>query len=287
MGPPTLLAGLALIGLAALCRTRGRPQARDEGATAEEMPIATPLPVPSTTAPTFRLSDHAGVTIAGAVLVLTGVKILAVSHGDTTTAAALVAAQGWNILPTVLLTLVPFLGLVPMVVVGIILGEAIRERDPLGALPVLLVVFAGIAVLLTDIRISVPLLVIVVIYVLLGLAMRRWWPQSWLPTTPLQSPVPGVRVVALVVLSVFVVASVWPLMWLPAERIDVRGQPIVGYVLAHEGATTTLLTEENRRILRVPTDEVGTRETCSLGEPQRSLLLKLYWPRHPEYRACR
>lgn len=54
-------------------------------------------------------------------------------------------------------------------------------------------------------------------------------------------------------------------VWVPSERVTLANrQRIVGYVLGEEAGWYTLMTERDRRVVRVPVDEVRSRHVCAL-----------------------
>jgi hypothetical protein len=74
--------------------------------------------------------------------------------------------------------------------------------------------------------------------------------------------------------------------WLPSETIGLKGgEQVVGYVIDENDRWTTVLTERDRGVVRVPTDDVVSREPCRATAPTKPPLLSIHQPQ-PHYTAC-
>lgn len=59
--------------------------------------------------------------------------------------------------------------------------------------------------------------------------------------------------------------------WLPAETITfTSGQSVVGYVLADDGSTLTVLLDRNRAVSYYPDSTVAERQVCEIGQAGRT-----------------
>jgi hypothetical protein len=75
---------------------------------------------------------------------------------------------------------------------------------------------------------------------------------------------------------------------MPLEKIaTVSTGTETGYVIDDGGPTTLILKEDDRTVVRVPSDEVRTRVVCvQSGDDERSLLARWAWRDGPHYPIC-
>jgi hypothetical protein len=73
--------------------------------------------------------------------------------------------------------------------------------------------------------------------------------------------------------SWFAISSRAP--WVPAEHVTVRGATQTGYVMAADGVWTTLLTELDRAVLIVRTDDISARSLCRPADQETTALIEI------------
>ncbi|GIF95838.1 hypothetical protein [Catellatospora citrea] len=74
--------------------------------------------------------------------------------------------------------------------------------------------------------------------------------------------------------------------WIPVERItQSTSSPIVGYILDEDGAWFTVMLENDRRVVNIPSAQISQREPCSRGD-ERTPLVMLVWPKAAHYPEC-
>lgn len=92
------------------------------------------------------------------------------------------------------------------------------------------------------------------------------------------APVETALVVLASGLLLFLTTSV---MWLPAERLQLPGGQLVGYVVRQDGAWTAVLRESDRTIVFVPTTSIGDRSLCQIGSVPAPSLVNIGRPLLP------
>jgi hypothetical protein len=69
--------------------------------------------------------------------------------------------------------------------------------------------------------------------------------------------------VAIAIVGLAMGVAVNPTPWLPGERLNRdEGSPLVGYVLSDAGPSLLVMVHEGRAVVRLPADEVLSRELC-------------------------
>lgn len=80
---------------------------------------------------------------------------------------------------------------------------------------------------------------------------KRWWQEG--------------RVAVLTMIltaSLLITSTASQTMWLPTEIVTVGEDGIVGYVLSVDETWTTLLRDEDRQVMQIPTEDLTSRVIC-------------------------
>lgn len=233
----------------------------------------------------IKITEHLGLILSAAALVMTGMKVTAVAHGDPITVAAIIEAQGLGLLPAVLLTGASTFTLLPFVFSSQFLGEAIRDRDPVGRLPALCAGTFAVAALVADMLFLAAAFLWAAGFVLTGLLWRvtNW---QFLSVKPQESPLSAGPVLGVLIALAVLATVLDPRPWLPKESVRDEEGTIVGYVLENEGGTLTMLEDDGRRVLRIHEGEVSARWLCRTGAAGKPLLAWLLWRDERPYRSC-
>ena len=261
-----------------------------------------------------HLLEHVGLLSSIALFLVVATKIYRVANGDVATAASLIQAAGpLNVSFGVVVTTLPYffymLGCASMMLLprfedGI--SQCIAILTWLGCVVILCVLGTWLDVAFMFLF---PLIHVVMALVFLKWGDRiyarweardaaeaeakeqgnkepvvYWWRMNsweylvWLP---------------------MILVSIWPFAaailsshpWLPTERLALNGGSVrVGYVVARDEATMTVLDHGSRQISYVPIDGVQKRELCApyLNAPRAASLWQVVKKRkhEPRYKTC-
>jgi hypothetical protein len=78
-------------------------------------------------------------------------------------------------------------------------------------------------------------------------------------------------------------------VWLPPEVIKIdSGSQLIGYVISESSEWTTVLTEKDRKIVRLPTDDLTQRTVCRVrgNTSQTTTVYRLFGHHEPDYPVC-
>lgn len=220
--------------------------------------------------------SHLALLLGGVAAVLIAGRVLYVARFDPDVALTVVEAGGAATVVALILDLIPGVaGFAAAAIAALVLVMYVPPA-PYGPADRATAVLAGVAIVLALAIAPVSLLALVVLLAL-GLV---WLVQH--PSDPSEPAAPAssggllrfnrrwpwAGSIALGAIAATVVVQVLSAtgMWLPAERIGVREQVMVGYVVDEAEGWTTVLTEEDRAIERVRTATVRSREVCSLRD---------------------
>lgn len=214
------------------------------------------------------------------VFMLGVVRLFFVSHFSTTTALALLESAGPTLV--VLAALISFLpDLLAMFAVAALIelvDASIGRRLTLTPGSLLLGIVLLVAVTLTP----WPVLVIGILAAVIISFVRKRQPGH--PTRSSAERNRGVGLFLVVLLVVFLFRRS---VWLPAEKITLaNGRQLVAYVVGEEAGWITMLTDVDRRILRLRPAEVDDRQVCSLDEVLFSRSSSLLGSVLPDYPPC-
>ncbi len=255
------------------------------------MPEAeTAVPYEPSTTPWWR--EHLALVASAVAAATIFAKVWSVSHGDVDTIRAIVATRGLGgLLGAALLVGLPTLSYFPAFFAALQLNEAIREREELAG-PIIALVLT-LALTFAFAPAQVLALAGMGAVVMVGLAViSKYLAQALQHSTNRLSRVivralgrgnnPQHRSIALSVAATVVVT--WLLVsfsgvpWLPPERIKTESSTIVGYVLSDGAQWTSVLTEYDRRVLLVRTEDIASRTPCRLNRrDDRSLMARAFW----------
>lgn len=209
------------------------------------------------------------VAIVGSVMLasLTALRLLQVAHGDPVTAVAILQHAGTaNVIFGSLITVFPVL---LMGIAVIVLSSHTDLRMALFPylFAVLLMPFWFGAI------VALPMLAVVGVFAAKVQRMVR--SVRRMPHAPLVPNVwdavggplfrrKGIKaLVAVVPISWFL--SLGDTMWLPAERVEMDGTVVIGYILSASDGTTVILRENNREVL-IERSDISDRRLCHLDE---------------------
>lgn len=235
--------------------------------------------------------DHLGLMAAAVGLLTVIIKLVAVSHGDPVTIGAIIKAQGSaDIVVASIVAGAANLFFIAIVFVVPNWGEAVRERDPLTVPTVNLVIGLSIVAVLAPAR-YLPLVALYLAYFAVTSSIwawrdrRRGRPRSAIRRAGARSYLITLGMGA-VLMWVAIAASAR--MWLPPERFQLRGgDELVGYALAEDSQSVTVLAERDRSVRRVASASVSERSYCRLGDDDPRTLLNLALGHdEPEYQSC-
>lgn len=243
------------------------------------------------------IGQHAGLFVSGAVLLLTGLKVLVVSHGDLMTAAGIIDAQGWTILPSVVLSSIWSVGTLPLGIAYVWVAARVVRGAPVGKRTVLLILSTlSIAVLFAprdDLRALFVGMVCMAPAIIVARRARRRTVQR--PRRDI-----GIRslIVAYAAVAILFLPAISTRVWLPAETIVLDGgadepaaggnELVAGYVLGEaQSNAVAILTLHDRKVLHVEASVIKARWLCVSDESQvRRPLIASLLSDGPIYPAC-
>ncbi|HVE95047.1 MAG TPA: hypothetical protein VNB24_09015 [Acidimicrobiales bacterium] len=246
-----------------------------------------------------QVAAHARLLATGVVLFTVVAKLIAVSHGHTSTIAALIATQGLTDLAlSALLIGLPSAMWVAAVLAAGGLAQAIRDQAAVSDKMILVgLVFAAIAAATPFIR-SVVFLVLIVTTVipslLWALTKRARAKRRVGDARPASSPTPLVKRLQLTG-SLVIFMSWFPLLgdkpWMPPEQIESANapdRPLVAYVLASDDNWITVMGARDRQVATLKAARVVSRAVCSVGRQrdERPLLFLLWRVENAGYPRC-
>ncbi|GAA1401397.1 hypothetical protein [Catellatospora coxensis] len=245
------------------------------------------------------IKDHLSLVIAIAVGVTVLTKIWSVAHGNEYTMAALFTSQGGlNVTIAALVAGLPSLGYLPMVLTYPALIAAAWAGHSLRG-PVIAAVIASILAFAT-IPTGYLLIYLVVAVASIGSSFLIVWIRRRLLAKGrdpgelpfvLREPKSAHNTPLAVGLAVFgLLGWLWVATrdtpWIPVERItQSTSGPVVGYILDEDGAWFTVMLEDDRRVVNIPSAQVSQRQPCSRGD-ERTPLVMLVWPEPAAYPDC-
>lgn len=201
--------------------------------------------------------NHLGLVVATGSVLLVATRLLAVSGYSPTTATAVLQAQGTA--PVIVGSLIDFWPLIAVGTLGVILGARRHHvvRSLRGARALL--TLAG----LCWIVFLVPALFTAVLFLAYLTARLIGRLRHVGPASPGAARLAPAATAATAILLLGMGVAVNPTPWLPAERMEIDQQPpLVGYVLADTGTSLLVLVDDDRRVVRLPADEVPSRGLC-------------------------
>lgn len=213
------------------------------------------------------------------------VKLLSVSHGDLSTAGAILGSQGSG--EIVLASLLAGIGgLVFVAVVWSIphFGEAVREGDDLQAPVINLVVTFAVSLVFVPYR---------HLYVV-GFLLAFWTVTSvlWVRRKGKSKYARGresfVLAGAMTAILAWLVVAGSGRLWLPAEVFTLNGgEEVVGYALSDSDGSVVIVQEDDRSLLRLAVDDISSRSFCRIesGDP-RTLLNVVLGQEEPDAIPC-
>jgi hypothetical protein len=225
-------------------------------------------------------SPHLGLLLATLATLAIAMRVLYVSKFDPTVALAIVQEGGAaTILAMLLQTLPGAIGAIAGILAIAVLLTYLPP-PPHGPRDRTITIVGGVAIIMALSVAPLSIIGLLAIIALIAIAVVIWAARSArLATSDEESPkadhvdatsaeprVRGVGTIFVTLVASFFVGELLIAtgLWLPAERFGFDGKQIVGYAVAADGDWTTILVEENRSILRVPSEEIRTRELCSL-----------------------
>ena len=238
------------------------------------------------------VQEHLALAITGAVFVTIGLRVLAASRGNVSTALSLLQnADPVEVVVGMGIQLLPW---IPLLVASVLVymrdtsTEAIDTNRPALGFGYRA---GGVALIISSLLgpfhwIYVVGLVVGALAILTGWALSRgstlfgdrgnrshhWSRSALLALTAI----------------VYLFLALSPTMWLPRERImHGDGKGTVGYVLKSDFVATVVLTSRTRDVKHILTRTLDGREICVLEDPKRPLLFRLFGGAQPEYPRCR
>jgi hypothetical protein len=204
------------------------------------------------------IDDHLSLVVTGALFTAFVVKLVAVSHSNTTTMSAILQRTGPS---AVLFGIAAQVGI--WVAFGLLLGLGARLVDD-GKVTDTTTIFAllGASAALVALLASVVLAGAVLLLGLAGLwRRRRRAPRGRGGGVNRQLAFAGLG--SALALVLFLNDGVW----LPAEALTTAsGERHVGFVLDSDDSWTVLLREKDRVVVRLATGSIERRQYCSLGD---------------------
>lgn len=295
------------LGVLAAARVERRQRIPDESSPNASIPAVIDTDETSDHSEQSRhydvLTDHVALWLGVLAFAVTALKLLVVSHGNSQTALAILAINGWTAMPNLLISMLPTLVVVTAGLAILDLAERIREHDKVGRFSwvvvatCLLALVAGPRDLVTALGPTAGVLIGYSLIVrMLPRSLRRRF-SSRKMRTGLETTSPGIspRVrdyLALSVLQVsaigLTVAAASPKPWLPLERLTLTQSPSIdGYVLGTKSDRTAILIDGNRRIAWVSDDHIETRRVCRQEVGDRAFVMSLIWGASDDGPQCR
>lgn len=241
--------------------------------------------------PSELVRHHLALVVSAVMLVTVVLKLVMVAHGSQETIAALLQTAGTvNVALAALLAATTNLGLLLAVWAIPHFGEAVREKDPLLVPAVALVASFVIVALLAPWWQAALAVGYLAAMLLAGVPFMLYDRVRRKRRTPREAPRRWEATVAVaigaVTLWLIVLASDQP--WLPAQRLTLAsGEPIVGFVVAEEEDSITVMRDSDRVVVRIPSREVSDRAYCTLDDRDpRPLPVLLLSRERPEYPKC-
>jgi hypothetical protein len=205
-------------------------------------------------------------------------RVLTVAKFDLPTAVAVFATVG---IPTVVVnTLVGAVGWVSALAIALILSldrRRLSDRMWYGAITTL----ALVAILLASVAQLFAGVFVIAVTSLYRFLLRRRFPSITMDETDatLHNDSKSILVGAAIPIGIALLfATLSGPVWLPAERLtlkDPEGNSHIGYVLNEGGDWFSILTTEDRKVIRIRSDNIGNRMICN---PQAKRLLDLSLP---------
>lgn len=218
---------------------------------------------------------HPALSVAGFTTAVFVIKVLFVAHLNTAVALGIVSAVGPADLVTGLLTLLfPTLALLFAYVLAIwtfVYFKRGRRAAVLFDVTLLVAVFALITA-------PVGTLLAFIVVTGLGIGVGYWFGRRRRRTGKTgKDPWPEIvwRLVGLG-LGFFVVVTAQPTVWLPAEVFQIDDAHVeavgyhenVGYFIEEDGEWITVLSEIDRRLLRIRPEQISARQVCGRAFPR-------------------
>ncbi len=231
------------------------------------------------------LREHLGIAVAGVALATVLLKLVSVSHGNLSTAGAILESQGSGELVLAAL-LAGMGGLVFVAMVWSIphFGEALREGDDL-------------QVPIANLIVTIVMLLAFVPYERLyfvGLYLTFWTVSSlvWVWRKGKSEHARGresvILVGAMTVVITWLVVAGSGRLWLPAEVFTLAGgEEVVGYALSDSDGSVVVVREDDRSLIRLDLDELSSRSYCRVdSEDPRTMLNVVLGQEQPDTRLC-
>jgi hypothetical protein len=220
--------------------------------------------------------EHPTLVATAALVALVVLRVTLVTRGNVTSATALVASAGVvQVGLSTLLWVFPGVANFLFVMGGILTIDLIRRVTPLTLWHLWLLAFIPLALYVFTLSSLMYWAVTLIMVSVIG----------WIRQRHLTVKVPYLYVNILWALPFFVVLSLDTPVWMPAEIVD-RGNdgPIVGYIVEREPDWTTILEEEDRRIIHVPSKGIEGMTVCQTPRDARSSRTFYEWA-NPEDRT--
>lgn len=233
------------------------------------------------------LSANAPLVATVIAFAVVAMRALAVAHGDLTTAAVLLMTMSIaQAFAAIAVTTVVTIVVLALGFTGSSVVARLRSRDPGAAWSASTVFLA--ALVIAVFAVPWPFIALALTYAVLN----GWFLVDRTDRAIVRAAVRvgDRRVLAILlpcVASLVAVLFLWyddP--WLAREVVGVaRERPTVGYVLAEDERWTTVLTHDDRRVVRVRTDDVETRTPCR-GDLPPHRPVRWLWADDPGYPLC-
>lgn len=279
--------------VARMVRLTGVTETGAEVPAATQVVLSTPAEVRTGLGLGSLVDAHLGVVSAGIGLMTIVVKLMAASHGDVATIGAILQFQGSGdvIVSSVVVAAANFAFVASIFAIPQ-WGEAVRERDPLTVPTVNLVASLVVVAVLAPAQ-HLPLLGIYIAW--FGVTSTIWAARARRKgTRKLFGGIgePSRRSYGLILgmgLSLlWIVTAGNARMWLPPERFELQGRgDMVGYALASDDESVTVLREADRAIERVQATRIERRTFCRIeDEDPRTLMNLILGHDRPRYPLC-
>jgi hypothetical protein len=235
---------------------------------------------------TALVRQHLGLVVTGGVFVTIGLRVLAASRGDVSSALALLQnADPVEVVVGMGIQLLPWL---PLLVASIVvyLRDASSEEEGPSKTGFTFKV-AGVALITSSLL--GPFHWVYVLGLGVGIAVLCFGLEHARRESESRRRMHTWSRHVLIVLTtiVYLLLALSPTMWLPRERIAHREERTVGFVLKSDFVATVVLTSRTRAVKHILTSDLEGREICVLKEPERPLLFRLIGGAEEDYPRCR
>ncbi len=201
------------------------------------------------------LSEHIGILVAAAPVLLVLVRVARVAGFDKTTGYALIArGSAFAILGGALLDFVPAMLVITALALAAVSVAGPRTQKSLWRAAAAFVAIPTVVNVPVDSLLAVGILAVIV-------GTSLWFDRSTGAPAKFDSRLSAV-VLAVGAVTLFVLATDDP--WLPAESLELTGgETVTAYVVEREDDVTTILQHHPRVVRIIPSDEIIGRTICA------------------------